>query len=206
MIYTFKGSEDIAHTYLICRFNHCYLIDPSHDLELIQDKLANRSLEGILITHAHMDHVSLIHAFHAPIYIHELDAALLFEDQNNGFDQVKRLYKRKDLDIRIIHDQDKIPIGDEFIQVIHTPGHTKGSVSFLYNQALFTGDTLFKMSVGRHDLYSGNLFELKKSILKLIDEYHSNTIVYPGHDEPTTLRDERKNNPFYIKWEKQGKI
>ncbi|HEY8405421.1 MAG TPA: MBL fold metallo-hydrolase [Acholeplasma sp.] len=206
MIITFKGNEDLSHTYILCRFNQCYLIDPSHDLESIQDRLKDKMLLGILITHAHMDHVLLIHEFQVPIYIHGDDAALLFDDKNNGFDIIKRPYKRKDLDIRIIKDQDKIQLGDEFIQVIHTPGHTKGSVSLYHPLGLFTGDTLFKDSVGRHDLYSGNLSELKKSILKLIETFPANTKVYPGHDEITTLRDERKNNPFYVKWKKQVKI
>ena len=62
----------------------------------------------------------------------------------------------------------KIPLADGFIEVIHTPGHTKGSVCFLYDQKLFTGDTLFKESVGRHDLYSGSLVELRKSVFRLM--------------------------------------
>jgi glyoxylase-like metal-dependent hydrolase (beta-lactamase superfamily II) len=98
----------------------------------------------------------------------------------------------------------KIPLGDQFITVYHTPGHTKGSVSYLYDQKLYTGDTLFKDSVGRHDLYSGNLVDLRKSVLFLLS-LPSNIKIYPGHDEVTTIRNEQKNNPYYLKWSKQLK-
>lgn len=207
MFYQFKGNEEIAHSYIICRFGQCLLIDPSFDYEKIIEKLGPNQLQGILLTHAHHDHVALIQMFKVPIYIHEFDASLLFEDQYNGFSKLNpRQYKRKDLNLVMIQEDTKIPLADKFVQVIHTPGHTKGSVSFLYENYLFTGDTLFKESVGRHDLYSGNLFELKKSVLKIVDSIHPNTTIYPGHDDASTIRNERKMNPFYIKWKKQGKI
>jgi glyoxylase-like metal-dependent hydrolase (beta-lactamase superfamily II) len=101
-----------------------------------------------------------------------------------------------------VNHGDHIPFADQTIEVYHTPGHTKGSLSFLYDQKLFTGDTLFKESVGRHDLYSGNLPELRKSVLMLLS-LPSAIKIYPGHDETTTIRYEQKNNPFYVKWMKQ---
>ncbi|WP_084027028.1 MBL fold metallo-hydrolase [Acholeplasma granularum] len=207
MLYTFNGSEDIAHSYLICRFGHCLLIDPSYDYESIMMKLGDQILDGILLTHAHSDHAGLIHLFNVPIYINEMDVALLFEDKYNGFSKENpRPYKRKDLQFKFVNDLDKIPLADQEVICYHTPGHTKGSLSFLFQKYLFTGDTLFKGSVGRHDLYSGNLFDLKRSILRLIDEIDSNVMIKPGHDEESTVRIERKMNPFYIKWKKQGKI
>lgn len=207
MLYILNGYDTHAHAYLICRFGHCLLIDPNFDYDAIIQKLGDQILDGILLTHAHHDHVALIHQFHVPIYIHSDDAALLFEDRYNGFsNDFKRPYQRKQLDIKIIEDGMKIPLADHEVTVIHTPGHTKGSVCFLYQKYLFTGDTLFKNSVGRHDLYSGNLFDLKRSILKLIGTLDDNLTVLPGHDDKTTIRNERKSNPFYLKWKKQGKI
>lgn len=198
----FKGNENIAHSYLICRFDQCLLIDPSHDVEAIEKALDHRTLCGVLLTHAHSDHIHLIGEFQTSIYIHQADQHLLFEDKYNGYAPDKHPYKRKNLVLVPIDDGNQIPLADHFVSVIYTPGHTKGSVSFLYQDQLYTGDTLFKESVGRHDLYSGNLVELRKSILKLCD-LPGSTKVYPGHDDSTTIRYEQKNNPFYIKWKKQ---
>lgn len=207
MIYTFNGNESYANAYLICRFGHCLLIDPNFDYNDIISKLGEQILDGVLLTHAHSDHTSLIHQFNVPIYVHSDDAALLFEDKYNGYSKdMPRPYLRKQLNIKVIEDQYKIPLADHEVVVLHTPGHTKGSVSFLYQKYLFTGDTLFKDSVGRHDLYSGNLFDLKRSVIKLIDDLNDNILIKPGHDAPSSIRNERKNNPFYIKWKKQGKI
>src|SRR5690554_700747 len=207
MIYTFNGNESYANAYLICRFGHCLLIDPNFDYNDIISKLGEQRLDGVLLTHAHSDHTSLIHQFNVPIYVHSDDAALLFEDKYNGYSKdMPRPYLRKQLNIKVIEDQYKIPLADHEVVVLHTPGHTKGSVSFLYQKYLFTGDTLFKDSVGRHDLYSGNLFDLKRSVIKLIDDLNDNILIKPGHDAPSSIRNERKNNPFYIKWKKQGKI
>ncbi len=206
MLIQFKGNDDFSHTYLVWRFAQCVLIDPSHDLEKIQEKLVDKTLIAVILTHAHSDHVHLIGYFDCPIYIHQDDAQLLFEDQYNGYTQgLKRPYKRKDLDLIITDGSDKIKLGEKNIILYHTPGHTKGGLSVFYDDMIFTGDTLFKGDVGRHDLYSGNLFELKKSILYIIDHFGSDTKVYPGHDEPSTIRSERKNNPYYLKWAKQLK-
>ncbi len=204
MIKTIFGNEEQSNSFVICRFDSCMIIDPSHDLNKIDDIIEHRKVLGILITHAHNDHVDLIHHYDVPIYIHKDDAHLLFEDAYNGYAPNKHPYKRKELDIKLIEDGQKIPLADQFVEVIHTPGHTKGSVSFLYLNHLFTGDTLFKESVGRHDLYSGNLPELKQSILKMMS-LNNEIKIYPGHDELTTMRYEKKNNPFYIKWAKQFK-
>ena len=198
----FKETKDFAHSYLICRFDTCFLIDPSHDLDVVKQELGAKTLAGILITHAHHDHVDLIAEFDVPIYLHVDDAHLLFEDQYNGYHPNKHPYKRKSLNLTYVTHLQKIPFADQFIEVHHTPGHTKGSVCYLYDYKLFTGDTLFKESVGRHDLYSGNLPDLRKSILYLMT-LPAQTKIYPGHDEVTTIRDELKKNPFVLKWLKQ---
>ncbi len=201
---TIKGNEHYAHSYLICRFDSCFLIDPSHDEELIYQALDGKKLTGILITHAHSDHVHLLGSFDVPIYLHQADAHLLFEDQHNGYAPEAHPYKRKQLELKYVTQGDLISIADQTIHVFHTPGHTKGSLCFLYENKLFTGDTLFKESVGRHDLYSGNLVDLRRSVLELI-QLNPNIKIYPGHDEPSTIRHEIKNNPFLQKWMKQRK-
>lgn len=200
----FKEKDGFAHSYLLCRFDVCVIIDPSHSYEEIMYALDGRTLIGILLTHAHSDHVDLIHMFDVPIYMHQDDAHLLFEDHYNGYHPKQHPYKRKDLNFKFVKDQDRIPFADQTIDVFHTPGHTKGSLCFYYDKKIFTGDTLFKLSVGRHDLYSGNLPELRRSIIKLC-HLPGDTKIYPGHDEGSTIRFEAKNNPFYVKWSKQIK-
>ena len=197
-----KGTEDLSHVYLLCRFDTCVLIDPSHSYDEIIHHMGEKTLAGILLTHAHSDHVDLIGSFDVPIYMHQDDAHLLFEDQYNGYHPKAHPYKRKNLDLRYVSEGDKIQLADHTIDVFYTPGHTKGGLSFLYEGKLFTGDTLFKESVGRHDLYSGNLAELRRSVLKLL-ALPSQIKIYPGHDDVTTIRYEQKNNPFYVKWMKQ---
>lgn len=198
----YKGNDDLSHVYIICRFNTCMIIDPSHSYDDIIHAIGERSIAGILLTHAHSDHVDLIGHFDVPIYIHQEDAHLLFEDQYNGYAPKTHPYRRKQLDLRYVKDGDKVNLADHIVEVIHTPGHTKGSVSYMYDQKLFTGDTLFKASVGRHDLYSGNLPDLRKSVIRLLG-LPGNIKIYPGHDESTTVRFEQKQNPFYMKWMKQ---
>lgn len=204
MLYSFRGNDEVSHAYLLCRFNQCVLIDPSHQLDEIHAKLGDKELIAIILTHAHSDHMHLISYFKVPIYIQEADAHLMFEDGYNGYEKSQlRPFRRKDLDLKIIDGSAKIGLGDGYVEMMHTPGHTKGSMCIYYDNHLFTGDTLFKGDVGRHDFYSGNLFELKKSVMTILNTYGSNVGIYPGHDEFSTVRYEKKNNPFYLKWTKQ---
>lgn len=201
----FKETSDRAHGYLICRFDVCYLIDPSAHIEDILSTLAGRQLLGILLTHAHHDHVDLIGSFEVPIYLHLDDAHLLFEDKYNGYYPNTHPYKRKQLNLNYVVDQQKLTLADQYVTCIHTPGHTKGSMTYLYDQKLFTGDTLFKESVGRHDLYSGSLPQLKRSVIKLLS-LDANYKIHPGHDASSSVRHEQKKNPYYVKWKQQLKI
>jgi len=89
----------------------------------------------------------------------------------------------------------KVTIGEFTLEVIDTPGHTAGSVCLLWNDCLFSGDTLFKNSVGRTDLYSSNAGQLKQSLHVLMG-LHPDIKVYPGHAESTTIYDEILNNPY----------
>lgn len=199
MLYQFKGIDKLSNTYLVCRFDACLLIDPSHSYEEIIDTLANRKLVGILLTHAHSNHLHLIHLFDAPIYIHYEDSGLLFDDNFNGYIKGERPYKRNDLNINIINKDMGINFVDQKVFVIHTPGHTKGSVSYLINNYLFTGDTLFKNRVGRYDLNGGSIYQMKSSISKLLDNLDSKITIYPGHGINSTINQERNNNLFYLK-------
>ena len=97
---------------------------------------------------------------------------------------------------RFIEDGDIIEFGDFKLEVMHTPGHSPGGVSFLYNRMVFGGDTLFKGSIGRTDFRKGSFEELTKSIKTRFYSLPDDTIVYTGHGPFTTISDEKKYNPF----------
>ena len=202
MLTIFPEVLSAANSYLICRFDSCYLIDPSHDLEGIYKELGEKRLLGILLTHAHFDHIHLVGHFRVPIYVTHFETSLLFDSKKSYYYPNPLPYRREDLDIKLIKDGDLIPFADSYIKVIETPGHTKGSVTFSYNDKLFAGDCVFRGSVGRWDLYSGHLPDLKKSVVNLINSFPNDTKIYSGHGDVTTVGTEKRFNQYYLKWNK----
>lgn len=138
----------------------------------------------IINTHGHPDHTSgnktIKNATHAPILIHEHDALLL---RNPSADKA-------------IQEGDIIEIGEVKLRVLHTPGHSKGSIALLSADAVFSGDTLFAGSIGRYDLPGGSLKELMNSVRNKLLVLPDHVKVYPGHGPVTTIGEERKSNPF----------
>lgn len=193
-----KGNDDLAHVYILKRFDHCFIIDPAGNYNQIIEQTEGYKIQFILLTHAHADHTELIYLFNCPIYMHKDDYLLLTNDENNGFKDLKliRKFEVENLDIRFVKDGDMVDFLDQKIEVIHTPGHTKGSLCFLYKNELYTGDTLFQGGVGRTDLFGGSNILLSKSIKKLFQKVPDNTKVYPGHDAITTIKTEKKENKF----------
>jgi hydroxyacylglutathione hydrolase len=195
-----RGNDDLSHIYILHRFDGAILIDPSHDLALIEASLKGYTLKAILLTHGHIDHTALIDHFRVPVYMHKDDYLLMYDIDQSGAKSLKiALPTFKVSDIQFVKDMDKIPFMDEFITVLHTPGHTKGSVCYLYRNELYTGDTLFKGSVGRTDLVGGSTSQLNKSLKRIFTECSQTTRILPGHDGQTTLKDEKKSNEYVQK-------
>ncbi|MBP5445711.1 MAG: MBL fold metallo-hydrolase [Acholeplasmatales bacterium] len=201
-------SNDIIdmNVYLIIDENKCFIVDPGGNYSEIEKTIKELNLEvlGILLTHAHVDHTYLIGKFNCPIYIHEKEVEILKYSNLSlydsfGFDMPFNYLK---LDIKKIKDNDIIKLNDKEIKVIHTPGHTKGSVCYLIDNKLFSGDTLFKESCGRCDLPSGSEVDMAKSLIKLIDNLDEFIKVYPGHDETTTIKHEKEFNAPYKYYKK----
>lgn len=179
------------------------VIDPGDQLVKIEEYLNNNDLEckRILLTHGHFDHIAaatkLKSLTGARICIHEEDAQLLRDPELNISAQLTNeniSFEPDDL----LKDDDEFSEAGLSWQVIYTPGHTKGGVSYnLKDQGLiFSGDTLFFESVGRSDFPTGNQQTLIESIYNKLMIFDDSIEVYPGHGRPTTIGHERNYNPF----------
>lgn len=170
------------------------IIDPGDEagriLQVIEDDGVD--VKYILLTHGHYDHTTAVPQLHkalpqAEIYIHRADA-------NGAGSQLFPLAGQIP-GLKFYDEGDNLALGDMTIQVLHTPGHSKGSVTLKVGDVLFCGDTLFAGSCGRTDLAGGSYAEIMASLKKLGQlpgDYH----VCPGHDVTSTLERERRSNPF----------
>lgn len=194
-----------VNTYLLTNKGFCYIIDPGYiSNDLIED-LKKYKLLGVILTHGHLDHIDAIENFNCPIYIHKNDLICLKDERYSCYylSNKRRSYKLENLDIKILDDHSILDFADEKIEVIYTPGHTNGSICLKYKDKLFSGDTLFKGSIGRTDLPSGDMKKMKKSLETLLETLPDYIKVYPGHGENTTIKFERNNNYYYQIWKKK---
>lgn len=185
-----------ANTYIWCHKHRCLLIDPSESLLEIKHYLSDKTLVGVILTHAHADHMHLINQFNVPIYLHPLDQALLKQPKHIGYPQGFP-YDINKLDIQPMPKS--FQLDDLIIQVIHTPGHSPGSITLYDGKTMVSGDVIFKESIGRTDLYLGNESHLKASV-QLLMNMPNDTVIYPGHGEKTTVRYEKSHNFWVQKW------
>ena len=188
-----------TNTYLLINGDECLLIDPASKAEKLIEIIDDKKLVGILLTHGHLDHIKavdgLYQKYNVPIYINKEDE-LLARDKNQGkkFGIDKSAY----ISSPVIYLNEGITKINSFtFETIFTPGHTKGSVCYKFDNNLFTGDTLFNLSAGRTDLDTGSDSDLKDS-LRIIKDIKENLNIYPGHESITTLDFEKENNPYLI--------
>lgn len=190
-----------VNTYIISKGGEGMVIDPGAEGERIMAVVEEMGLKirYIVNTHGHFDHTGanglVKERTGAILAIHREDKELLerVPYQASMFGLSAPPSPGPDL---LLEDGDLLSIGDLDIRIIHTPGHTRGSVSLLVDGVLFTGDTLFAGSVGRTDLPGGSYEELIKSIRERIMPLPEDTLIYPGHGPSTTLRQEKAFNPF----------
>lgn len=183
----------------------CLIIDPGEEGNKIINEIrkANLNPQAILLTHAHFDHIGAVDtvrdAFGIPVYMHKKEKEWLGEPNLNGSGKYAQLpnYMIKQAD-HYLAPAKEVTVGSFTFEVVHTPGHSPGSISFLFDEdrLAFVGDTLFKNSIGRTDLIDGDEKLLLKSIREKLLVLSNDTIIYPGHDESTTVEDEVKWNPF----------
>ena len=173
------------------------LIDPGADHKKIKDFINQNGLKlkFIINTHGHGDHIGSNGSFAVPIYIHALDKDFLTDPRKN-LSPLFMFSITSPKASRLLNDGDIIELGGISLKVIHTPGHTPGSISLRAGSIAFTGDTLFNNGVGRTDLEYGDEEALLNSIKNKLMTLADDTVIYPGHGEPSTIGDEKRGNPF----------
>lgn len=192
---------------------NCYLIwddaaracavDPGGEPERLAKMVKDNglTLEAILVTHGHFDHVEgvsgLAEATGATVYCSETVAPVLVGAEDCSASGLP-VPSTSSTAVDIVRDGSVVEVGTLVAKVITTPGHTPGDVTYEIDGALFCGDLLFHGSVGRTDFPGGDFGDLLTSVRRLADIYPPETRVYPGHMEATTLGQELRHNPFLV--------
>ena len=185
-----------TNCYILEEGGRIAVIDPGDEAERILSVLAETggTVDYILLTHGHYDHTTAVPQLHAAlpeakIYIHQADA-------NGAGSRLFPLAGEVE-DLLLYDEGDVLSLGGLTIEVLHTPGHSPGSVTLKAGNVLFTGDTLFCGSMGRTDLRGGSYEQIMAS-LKRLGELEGDFHVCPGHDRTSTLERERQHNPFLL--------
>jgi glyoxylase-like metal-dependent hydrolase (beta-lactamase superfamily II) len=201
-----------ANSYLLVAEDgrQAILIDAPDQIEPMIDLAARLGVtpELLVHTHGHVDHMSGNETLkrrwpHLKIAIHEADAEMLVSPERNLSTMTGQEAASPPAD-RLLKDGDKISLGEETLEVLHTPGHTPGGICLYLARPrsgpplVITGDTLFSASIGRSDFPGGNSKTLLRSIRTKLLSLPDETVCYPGHGPPTTIGQERRENPFLL--------
>ncbi len=201
-IYKIAAGIHGANCYIVVdkSSNNAMIVDPGGSSDEILEFIDrnNYKLEYIVLTHGHADHIGGVldieKALGIPIIAHEDEVELLGDADKN----LTNYMFRKTIEIEpsiLLKDGDKFKVGQLEIEVIHTPGHTEGGMCLKIGNDLISGDTLFKNSIGRADLYGGNPKLLLDSIRKKLFSLSDDIKVWPGHGPTTTIGEEKLYNP-----------
>ncbi|OGK13384.1 hypothetical protein A3A93_03450 [Candidatus Roizmanbacteria bacterium RIFCSPLOWO2_01_FULL_38_12] len=210
-IHTYPLGQMRANCYLVEKEDHCLIIDPADDASFILEKIQERRLKiaGMIATHGHFDHILAVGEMQIsykkiigkdlPLIIHPKDKFLL----KRVVETARHFLNYEPAVIPIESTKNikegRFQISDFGFQIIHTPGHTPGSICLYFSDenVLFTGDTLFKMGIGRYDFSYSDKDDLRKSIEKIM-KLPDDVVIYPGHGEESTIGEERENVKLFF--------
>ncbi len=187
-----------VNCYILSQDDKAILIDPGADYQKIKNELNGKIVEAVLLTHGHFDHTGAVKQFQndgAKVFVSKEDAQMLLD----GYTSLAQPFGYPFIPIKAditFDDNDILDLINIKIQVILTPGHTTGSACFLIDNVLFSGDTLFKRSIGRTDFPGGDFEVISHSIRNKLYVLKEETVVYSGHGEQTTIKEEKNLNMF----------
>lgn len=199
---TVGAFQENCYLYACPQTLEAVIIDPGDEAERILARLRELRFipRYIINTHGHIDHICAIDevsaAYPVPLAIHP-DDVFMYTDEEVArmFGRPAPLVKRQP-DI-LLHEGDTITFGTLKLEVLHTPGHTPGGICLVsHPYCVFSGDTLFRRSIGRTDLPGGNYEQIIASIREKLYTLDDDLVVFPGHGDPTTIIEEKAENPF----------
>lgn len=185
----------------------CLIFDPGEEANRLIKAIRSNALKplAIFLTHTHFDHIGAVDAlreeFDIPVWVHEKEVEWLADPLKNGsgkYAELPNYIVAPPKPEHVIVEEQKLEVGPFTFDAVFTPGHSPGSVSYIFAEEGFAivGDTLFKRSIGRTDLIGGSMNVLLESIHSKLLSLPEDTIIYPGHGDYTTPGDEMDQNPF----------
>lgn len=213
--FTFNPYQE--NTWIIAdQHGTCAIIDPgchtSSEQRILQEYVASQQLTPVLLlnTHGHIDHMLgnswVVQTFHIPFHTHQIVVNELEHAVSWGMAMGIKVSPSPAPD-HLLTEGDVVRIGEEELEVIFTPGHSPGHISFFHRTDghLFSGDVLFQQSIGRTDLPGGDGPTLMTSIIQKLLPLGDDVVVYPGHGPATTIGAERAANPFILQYLNQSR-
>lgn len=198
----YTGPIDV-NTYLVYDSSKkAFIVDPGGECGQMLREIEKEGLkpEYIILTHGHADHIGGIESLKEKFpdiktLVYEDDAEMLESPRLNTSLSLfgKPISIKADI---LVKDKDELQVGNTLLTFRHTPGHSLGSMCILGDGFVFSGDTLFRTSIGRTDFYGGSYKAIIKSIKEVLFSLPDDTVVYPGHMEATTIEFEKRYNPF----------